>query len=72
VYLLAMQLEPLANLHWAFQLHYLLCFRTNRRRTLFAENDRMALLSDWLTEICGRHEYHLLEASLMRATFAVC
>jgi hypothetical protein len=62
VYRLAMRLEPLANLHWAFQLHYLLCFRTNRRRTLFAENNRMALLSDWLTEICGRHEYHLLEA----------
>jgi REP element-mobilizing transposase RayT len=51
-----------ANLHWAFQLHYLLCFRTNRRRTLFAGNERMAFLSDWLTEICGRHDYHLLEA----------
>jgi putative transposase len=57
-----MRLEPLANLHWAFQLHYLLCFRTNRRRTLFAGNKQMALLSDWLGEICGRHDYHLLEA----------
>jgi putative transposase len=52
----------MANLHWAFQLHYLLCFRSNRRRTLFAGNGRLALLSDWLTEICGRHDYHLLEA----------
>jgi REP element-mobilizing transposase RayT len=57
-----MQLEPLATLHWAFQLHYLLCLRTNRRRTLFAGYGRMALLSDWLIEICGRHDYHLLEA----------
>jgi len=56
-----MQLEPFVNLHWAFQLHYVLCFRTNRRRDSFAGNERMALLSDWLTEICGRHEYHLLE-----------
>ena len=56
-----MRLEPLTNLHWAFQLHYLLCFRTNRRRTLFEPDERTALLSDWLTEICGRHEYHLLE-----------
>jgi putative transposase len=57
-----MRLEPLVNLHWAFQLHYLLCFRTNRRRALFAGNARMALLSDWLTDICRRHDYHLLEA----------
>jgi putative transposase len=56
-----MQLEPIADLHWAFQPHYLLCFRTNRRRTLFADDGRMAILSDWLTEICGRHDYHLLE-----------
>lgn len=57
-----MQLEPMANLHWAFQLHYLLCFRTNRRRASFAGDRRIALLSDLLTEICGRHDYHLLEA----------
>jgi putative transposase len=57
-----MRLEPVANLHWAFQLHYLLCFRTNRRRTLFAGNEPAAFLSNSLTEICGRHDYHLLEA----------
>jgi REP-associated tyrosine transposase len=57
-----MQLEPLANLHWAFQLHYLLCFRTNRRRSFFAGNERMAFLSNQLIDICSHHDYHLLEA----------
>jgi len=62
VYRLATQLEPLANLHWAFQLHYLLCFRTNRRRALFAGNEPTAFLSDCVTEICGGRGFHLLEA----------
>jgi putative transposase len=57
-----MRVEPLTKLHWAFQFHYLLCFRTNRRRNLFAGNGRIALLADSLTEICDRHDYHLLEA----------
>ena len=61
-----MRLEPLVTLHLAFQLHYLLYFRTNRRRTLFEGDERMAFLSEWLTEICGRHEYHLLEAYWLR------
>lgn len=57
-----MQLEPLTKLHWAYQLHYYICFRTHRRKTLFSSKERGAALSRWLTQICGVHEYHLLRS----------
>lgn len=57
-----MYLTPLANLSWAYQLHYYLCFRTHRRKKLFSSDDRMEALSQELGQICERHGYHLLRA----------
>lgn len=58
-----MYLEPLADLSWAYQLHYYyLCFRTHRRKKLFSATDRMDSLSQELSEVCERHGYHLLRA----------
>jgi putative transposase len=55
-----MQLEPFANLSWAYQLHYYLCFRTHRRRGFFSNRDQIRVISDALSEICLHHDYHLL------------
>jgi len=57
-----MYLKPLANLNWAYQLHYYLCFRTHRRKKLFSLAERTDALSQELSEICERHGYHLLKA----------
>jgi len=54
-----MYLTPFTSLAWAYQLHYYLCFRTHRRRPLFAS--KAARLTEFVTEICARHDYHLLE-----------
>ena len=54
-----MNLTPFTSLVWAYQLHYYLCFRTHRRRHFF--HSKEALLKDLITEICERHDYHLLE-----------
>lgn len=55
-----MLLEPLTQLNWAYQLHHYICFWTHRRRTLFMADDKSKFLSDTLSEICLRHDYHLL------------
>jgi putative transposase len=57
-----MYLEPLSDLSWAYQLHYYLCFRTHRRKKLFALVDHIDALSQELSQICERHGYHLLKA----------
>lgn len=57
-----MQLTPFTTLNWAYQLHYYLCFRTHRRRVCFAEAHQAEALTSALTEICQRHDYHLLES----------
>ena len=57
-----MYLAPLTNLSWAYQLHYYLCFRTHRRKTLLSPDDRMNSLSQELSQICERHGYHLIKA----------
>ena len=49
-----MFLTPFKTLTWAYQLHYYLCFRTHRRR------QSLPLIKSLLTEICERHDYHLL------------
>jgi putative transposase len=54
-----MNLTPFKSLTWAYQLHYYLCFRTHRRRQCFLSQE--SFLKDLITEICERHEYHLLE-----------
>lgn len=51
-----MHLDPLTTLSWAYQLHYYLCFRTRSRATIPTLN-----LPEILTEICQRHDYHLLK-----------
>jgi len=57
-----MYLKPLANLSWAYQLHYYLCFRTHRRKKFFSHGDRMDALSQELSQICERHGFHLIRA----------
>jgi REP element-mobilizing transposase RayT len=59
-----MHLEPLTTLSWAWQLHYYLCFRTRSRHRLFVSSERVDLLTTALTEICQRHDYHLLQAKV--------
>jgi REP element-mobilizing transposase RayT len=59
-----MQLPPFTTLSWAYQLHYYVCFRTHRRRACFAEERNVETLTAALTEICQRHEYHLLESQI--------
>jgi len=54
-------LEPLSELRWAYQLHYYICFRTRWRRDEFYTANREASLSRTLADICGNHDYHLLE-----------
>jgi len=57
-----MNLEPLTKLTWAFQLHYQLCFRTYRLRSVFSNSDRENRLSAAVDEICQRHTFNLLES----------
>lgn len=56
-----MQLTPYTELKWAYQLHYYLCFQAHRRRSLFRSDERITLLQSALREICGQHDYHLLQ-----------
>jgi putative transposase len=60
-YARAMKLEPFKEISWAFQLHYHICFRTHRRKTLFDEQSRIAALSQALTDLCEMNGLHLLE-----------
>ena len=54
-----MYLTPFTSLAWAYQLHYYLCFRTHRRRSLFTS--KADQLTEIISEICARHDYHALE-----------
>jgi len=54
-----MYLTPFTGLSWAYQLHYNLCFRTHLRRLIPASN--IETVNDLISEICQRHDYHLLE-----------
>ncbi len=56
-----MHLTPFTSLTWAYQLHYYLCFRTHRRRSLFTVEEYANSLSDLAHEISSNHDYHLLE-----------
>lgn len=56
-----MFLTPYETLKWAYQLHYYLCFRTHRRRTIFDSEPCRAALTDLIREISINHDYHLLE-----------
>ena len=56
-----MFLTPYSTLTWAYQLHYYLCFRTHRRKQLFADNNVGDALANLINEISANHNYHLLE-----------
>jgi putative transposase len=51
-----------STIYWAYQLHYYLSFRTYRRRAHFAEPVCAEKLTEIVSEICQRHDYHLLES----------
>ena len=59
-----MHLEPLNTISWAYQLHYYLCFRTRRCRSIFNTPEHVEALETALREICERHEYHLLQSKV--------
>ena len=56
-----MQLETYKEISWAFQLHYHICFRTHRRKTVFDAPSRIVALSQALTDLCQINDLHLLE-----------
>lgn len=56
LYSAVMYLTTYTSLTWAYQLHYYICFRTHRRRESLT-----ATVLELITEICARHDYHLLE-----------
>ena len=60
-YARAVQLEPFKEISWAFQLHYHICFRTHRRKTVFDDPSRTAALSQALTDLCKTNDIHLLQ-----------
>jgi putative transposase len=60
-YARGMRLEPFKEISWAFQLHYHVCFRTHRRKTVFDDQPRIAVLSQALTDLCKINDLHLIE-----------
>jgi len=54
-------LEPIKELRWAYQLHFYICFRTRWRRNVFDESRKSTALAALLEEVCGNHDYHLLQ-----------
>jgi putative transposase len=60
-YARAVQLEPFKDISWAYQLHYHICFRTHRRKTIFDDQSRIAGLSQALTDLCKINNLHLIE-----------
>src|SRR5262245_52798194 len=59
-----MHLEHLDTISWAYQLHYYLCFRTRRCRSIFITPEHVEAIDAALREICERHEYHLLQSKV--------
>jgi putative transposase len=59
-----MIIEPLQTISWAYQLHYYLCFRTRRCRSVFITPEHVDALNVALREICQRHNYHLLQSKI--------
>ncbi len=55
-----MLLAPIADLQWAYQLHYYICFRTRSRRKEF-HSSRQLSLARALEDVCSNHDYHLLQ-----------
>jgi len=59
-----MILTPFSSLTWAYQLHYYLCFRTNRRLLHFTSSAASSTLNLITKEICQRHDFHLLDQTV--------
>jgi REP-associated tyrosine transposase len=57
-----MHIQLYEALNWAYQLHYYICFRSHRRRTLFTSSRSLERLSARFLEICQHHGYHLLQS----------
>jgi len=55
-----MLLAPIADLKWAYQLHYYVCFRTRSRRKEFHGSGQLSLARA-LEDVCSNHDYHLLQ-----------
>lgn len=60
----SMLIESLQTISWAYQLHYYLCFRTRRCRSVFIKPEHADALNAALREICQRHNYHLLQSKV--------
>ena len=56
-----MFVNPITEIAWAYQLHYYLCFRTYRRQQFFGSEMKSDVLRAVVSEICNRHNYHLLK-----------
>ena len=61
-----MFVPPLETVGWAYQLHYYLCFRTYRRQPFFAPQFNSKVLLEVVSEICKRHDFHLLRSRIYR------
>lgn len=59
-----MRLQPYTQMHWAYQLHYYLCFQAHRRRSLFISDEQTTMLLNTLAQVCSQHEYHLLRSRI--------
>ncbi|HYL98636.1 MAG TPA: IS200/IS605 family transposase [Blastocatellia bacterium] len=57
-----MQIDPLSDLSWAYQLHHYICFRTHRLRRLFDNSSKQQDMSRALAAICSNHAYHLMKS----------
>src|SRR5258708_9927019 len=53
-----------ASLAAAYQLHFYLCFKAHSSRPLFAPAKVQQTLTEVTAEVCGRKDYHLLEAQV--------
>lgn len=56
-----MFVNPITEIACAYQLHYYLCFRTYRRQQFFSSEMKFDVLRAVVSEICKRHDYHLLK-----------
>jgi putative transposase len=50
-----------------FPVHYHICFRTHRRKTVFEDRSRTAALVQALIDLCEINDLHLLEKDCQRA-----
>ncbi|HEY6333586.1 MAG TPA: IS200/IS605 family transposase [Blastocatellia bacterium] len=59
--LLAVIIQPIDQVSWAYRLHSYLLFGTHRRRPAFSNCRSDQLINRLTEEICTRHGYHILK-----------